>query len=481
MKLYTRLVIIMLSLLIMAVTILFFLNQQSQSELVEEIVDSSTEVSKAIQLSVADLTSEAEADPSHLSAYLATARKKGVTEVNIISNEGEIITSSDPTRIGKRWDVKRPRTGLKSLHQHGGDPSAPHLYDLLVPVIVGDQQLGYVQVNLLLDNIREIQHSNYLHRLVATSLVFIVGIVLAVVFARRYTSPIHHLAEEVKQVAAGDLSVSFATVRNDEIGQLATSLNEMVIQLKERKDLELRLAEAEHQSRAGQLAGGIAHEIKNPLNYISLAVDHLLSLQQEGVPPVETEKILCRIKEEVRSATYLLHNFMGFGRPLQLKVADFSLTELLATTLEAFSHRFADARIDFIFSASDDLPPLHADQQLLRTCIVNFVTNAIEAMPYGGKLSISAAYGVTNDQFAIMVSDTGEGIASDHLVRIFQPYFTTKDAGVGLGLAITERIIRAHGGQVTVSSSRGSGTTFIIQLPRHAANTDAPNLSDKEV
>ena len=275
MKLNAKLVIIMLSLLVLAMLTLFILNQYAQNDLVHEIQESSQEISKAIQMSIEDLTSEAET--SRLTDYLDKARDKGINEINIINNEGEIIDSSDPDKIGKRREIKKLEKGIHAAprRQAGATILSQKPYEVVVPVIVGDEQLGYVQINMLLDNIRDIQHANFIRRLFATCMVFTVGIALTIFLARRYTEPIHRLVGDFKKVSAGDLSVTIPVDKPDEIGELADGFNKMVEKLREREALEKRLYEAEHLSRVGQLASGIAHEIRNPLNYISLAIDHL--------------------------------------------------------------------------------------------------------------------------------------------------------------------------------------------------------------
>src|SRR5512136_997831 len=109
--------------------------------------------------------------------YMKSSRNKGINEINIISNEGEIINSSDPAKVGKRREIKKMEKGLRVVRQGKGvPPSSQRPYDLVVPVIVGDEQLGYIQINLLLDNIREIQHANFLRRLIVTCMVFMLGI-----------------------------------------------------------------------------------------------------------------------------------------------------------------------------------------------------------------------------------------------------------------------------------------------------------------
>lgn len=469
MRLNAKLVIIMLSLLVIAMLTLFVMNQFSQNELVQEIQESSTEVSKAIQLSVEDLTSEADIE-TRLKDYLQEAKKKGITEVDIINNEGEIINSSNPEKVGKRREIRKTEKGLKASRiSKGAGTSSMRPYDLLVPVIVGDEQLGYVQVHLLLDNIRAIQHENFLRRLAVTCMVFMLGMFLTIFLARRYTSPIHRLVASVKKVSAGDLSVTFPVESSDEIGELGVSFNEMVEKLREKETLEKRLYEAEHLSKVGQLASGIAHEIRNPLNYISLAIDHLKSelLPTSGERRDELETLTEKIKEEVRRVNYMVVNFMNYGRPLKLRVSSVSYPELIAKALPLLQDKLAEQRIEVVTELAPDLPPMQADPELLRNCLFNFITNAAQAMPEGGRITLGAFYDPATASFRLTFADQGEGISAEDAQKIFQPYFTTKEAGIGLGLAITERIIREHGGQILVESELGKGTTFIVVLPMH--------------
>ncbi|RNC70673.1 MAG: sensor histidine kinase [Desulfuromonadales bacterium] len=468
MTLNSKLVMIMLSLLVIAVLTLFFLNQYSQNDMVKEIQESSSVVTKALQMSIEDLTSEYEPDRERLMEYMKEARERGVKEINIISNEGEIIDSSDPTKIGKKREIRKMEKGLRA--SPGGKPEgagSSRAYDLVVPVIVGDEQLGYVQINLLLDNIRTIQHDNFVNRVVATSLVFLLGITLTIFLARRYTAPINRLAGEVRRVADGDLSVTFPVQSGDEIGELARNFNEMVDKLREREILEKRLYEAEHLSKVGQLASGIAHEIRNPLNYISLAIDHLKSEFHAACPDKEGRFIPLadKIKEEVRRANYMVVNFMNYGRPLKLRIADVSYPVLIEKAMPVLQEKLAEQRITVKTAFDPDLPTMRVDGEMLRNCLFNFVTNAAQAMPEGGTITLGAAFDRKEGRFRLTFSDEGIGIREDEIAKIFQPWFTTREAGIGLGLAITERIVKEHGGEIRVESTAGRGTTFTVVLP----------------
>jgi signal transduction histidine kinase len=475
MKLNSKLIIIMLSLLVLAMLTLFILNQSAQNDLVREIQESSQEISKAVQMSIEDLTSEAET--SRLTEYLNKAREKGINEINIINSEGEIVDSSDPEKIGKKREIKKLEKGVHAApaSSRGASILSQKPYEVLVPVIVGDEHLGYVQINMLLDNIRDIQHANFIRRLFATCMVFAVGIALTIFLARRYTNPIHRLVGDFKRVSAGDLSVTIPVDSHDEIGELAEGFNNMVEKLREREALEKRLYEAEHLSRVGQLASGIAHEIRNPLNYISLAIDHLKSemLPNCGEKCAELTELTDKIKEEVRRANYMVLNFMNYGRPLKLRRALVPYNDILAKVLPVMSDRLVEQHIQIVQEIDAELPPLWVDQELLRNCILNFISNAAQAMDNGGVIRLGACLDESGRQVRLTFADQGKGILPEDIVKIFQPYFTTKDVGIGLGLAITERIIKEHGGAIIVESIPDQGTTFTVMLPLQQEQQEA--------
>jgi signal transduction histidine kinase len=421
-------------------------------------------------MSIEDLTSNAET--SRLTDYLIKAREKGINEINIINTEGEIIDSSDPEKIGKTRELKKLEKGVHAVRRPiGGAVLSQKPYEVVVPVIVGDEQLGYVQINMLLDNIRDIQRANFIRRLFATGMVFTVGIGLIIFLARRYTTPIQNLVEDFKRISAGDLSVTIPVESNDEIGEMAEGFNNMVEKLREREALEKRLYEAEHLSRVGQLASGIAHEIRNPLNYISLAIDHLKTemLPCCGDKCSELEELAEKIKEEVRRANYMVVNFMNYGRPLKLRRTRVAYRDLLAKVLPVLQNRLTEQHIVVDMQIPSDLPPLWIDGELFRNCILNFVSNASQAMPDGGTITLEAQ--LEGSHIKLAFSDQGSGISPDDIGKIFQPYFTTKDVGIGLGLAITERIIKEHGGSIEVESAVDTGTTFTVSLPLEPAET----------
>jgi signal transduction histidine kinase len=176
-----------------------------------------------------------------------------------------------------------------------------------------------------------------------------------------------------------------------------------------------------------------------------------------------------KIKEEVRRANYMVVNFMNYGRPLKLRRTELVYRELLTKVLPVLQARLTEQRIVVEQLIPADLPPLWIDGELFRNCILNFVNNAAQAMPDGGTITLGAL--LDGDRVKLTFSDHGSGISPDDISKIFQPYFTTKDVGIGLGLAITERIIKEHGGSIDVESEVGCGTTITVSLPLQPTET----------
>jgi signal transduction histidine kinase len=307
--------------------------------------------------------------------------------------------------------------------------------------------------------------------------IFSLGILVSLYLARKYTQPLHDVVKAAKHVASGDLTKTIEVEGEDEIAELTRSFNEMVEKLRQHRELEERLREAERLSAVGKLASGIAHEIRNPLNFISLSIDHirtrLTSRRVEGT--AEALALMSNIKEEIHRLNGMVENFLTVGKPLTLNKSDVDLGALVRDVVGLAQQKAVEQGIEIVVSGQTSLQGLKADPVQLKTCLMNVVLNAIQAMPNGGRLRIVSALrpgvreGVdgppSSGAVEVTVSDTGPGIGEEDLAKIFDPYFTTKKLGIGLGLAITKKIVEEHGGQISVRSLPHEGTTVIISLP----------------
>ena len=320
-------------------------------------------------------------------------------------------------------------------------------------------------MRLRIDDFTEPIRRNLYLRLFTTLLIFSGGLVLAVIISAHYVSPVVRLAHAAENVAAGDLSQELPVEGKDEVGRLTRSFNEMIVRLRQNRALEEAVRENRYLTHLGKLSSGMAHEIRNPLNFIGLAVDHLDAVTEGKGVEGESEKrqVIGRIKEEIGRLNELVTNFILYGRPPELQRAAVRIPELVDGVLRLAAERLHEQSISYRTEFGDS-PEIHADPDMLRRALVNLVGNAVDAMPNGGTLSVSA--GLRSDgRYSVVVEDTGIGIPAENMERIFEPYFTTKASGLGLGLVLTKKIVDAHGGEIVVDSTPGKGTRIEVSLP----------------
>ena len=239
----------------------------------------------------------------------------------------------------------------------------------------------------------------------------------------------------------------------------------MVEKLRQHRELEERLREAERLSAVGRLASGIAHEIRNPLNFMNLSIDHILNRLGSGRPEgtAEALALMAKIKAEIHRLNTMIENFLTVGKPLTLNKSEVDLSALIQDVIGLAHQKAVEQGIAIEVADEAPVARLQADPMQVKTCLMNVVLNAIQAMPAGGRLRITVAAG--SGTVDVTISDTGPGISEEDLNRIFNPYFTTKKLGIGLGLAITKKVVEEHRGRITVRSRPNEGTDVVISLP----------------
>ena len=485
-----KLLAMMFGLLVLVLAILFLMYWQAESRLITQVERHTADLSTAIQISVERLTSKGRTSEARLQDYVQRLQRRGVREISIVSNEEEVIASSNPRRVGARVDPKRRDLLITArLGEENVGGQGQKTYNLFVPIVVGNQSSGYILISMILDDFSELVRVNFIKRRIATILVFAAGIGGAVILAWTYTKPISRVVQAARRVAQGDLEERLPTNRRDEIGELNRSFNEMVEGLQEKAELVTRLHQAERLSAIAHLASGIAHEVRNPLNSISLIIDHLGAQFAPPAPPAQQEfsRLTSIIKQEIQRLNAMIETFLKFGKPLELKREATDIRMLLDEVLEVAAQKAQTQQIRVERNFATDLPPVWVDGPHIKTCFLNLVLNALQAMaPGGGTLSVAARRidGSTGPRVnspepvepvepshradgwvEIQFQDTGVGIAPEHLSRVFEPYFTTKEVGIGLGLALTEQILEQHGARIDLTSEPGKGTIARIQLP----------------
>lgn len=308
---------------------------------------------------------------------------------------------------------------------------------------------------------------------VALFVVIAVGVVINVKLARSIATPIRELEKVTKKVAMGDFSESIEVTGRDELTSLEISFNQMEDKLKDTmnslehavKNLhekQAQLVEAEKLASIGILAAGIAHEINNPLTSVLTFSNLMLEQMPEDDPRREKLKIMAR---ETERARIIVRQLLSFAKETKLKKKETNINCPINEIIETLSAQGLFNDIELSLNFSEHLPEISADPIKLEQVVLNIVLNAIHSITPPGKIGITTQ--AAGDFVEIIISDTGCGIPEEYIGKIFDPFYTTKDAtkGTGLGLAVSYGIIKKHGGNIEVTSTVGKGSTFIVRLP----------------
>jgi len=251
------------------------------------------------------------------------------------------------------------------------------------------------------------------------------------------------------------------------------------------RQLESDLRRSDRLAALGTLAAGLAHEIKNPLTSLLTFSRHL---DRKFNDPNFRERFSSVVPRELERINGIVERLLELARPSRMTFTLVRLPELIDRALELYVDQFDDRRVEVVREYARDVPSIQADKDALYRVFVNLVANALDAMPRGGRLTVRAGWAGTGDpvpqahwrptsRVKVEVEDTGVGIEPSDNDRIFNPFYTTRDSGTGLGLALAHKIIQDHGGAISFQSAKGRGTTFTIVL---SLVPDPPSSPDDE-
>jgi two-component system nitrogen regulation sensor histidine kinase NtrY len=286
----------------------------------------------------------------------------------------------------------------------------------------------------------------------------LLALLVGAVVARRISGPLRELADGARAVARGSLDASVPVRTRDEVGELASTFNAMTRDLSGARE---ELVRAERVAAWREIAQRIAHEIKNPLTPIQMAIETLQRAHRKSAPQFDAlfGESAQTILDEVGRLKRIVAEFSSFARMPQPNLAPVDVSEIVDGALALY--RGGDTPLDL--SLARDLPPALADREQLTQVIINLVENARDAVAGGGRIRVTTR--AADRRVELEVADDGPGLSDEARVKLFTPYFTTKTKGTGLGLAIVHRIVSDHGGDIRIGGSPGAGAIFTVALP----------------
>ena len=416
--------------------------------------------------------------------YLDEPSRDRISDIVIINNHWQVtdslnpeylpVESSDGTtqykKLSDLTDLPPLAKGTDVGDDLGNFPkqptdenSSPDAETHVIPVPTSD---GRYYVMVLLRNEKDAA-MRAAQPLLATLGILLISTLVTIVLVWRFTRPIANLSNAAREIAAGNLSVRVPERdSHDEMGQLARNFNEMTGELEKTRELEGQLQQAEKSAVIGRLGSAIAHEIRNPLNYINLTLDHLRSkfAPEEGEDRAKFIKLTSQLKDEVARINQQISDFLNYSRPANVNLRPIDARSVVEDSLRIVEAQAAENDIKIALVEHEDVPRIMGDPEFLRSVLNNLFINGVQAMGgEGGNLNVKIS---PNNEFVnIEVSDTGVGIPPENLAKVFEPYFSTKETGTGLGLAIVQKIVDLHNGTIDVESTEGEGTKFTVRLP----------------
>ncbi len=251
--------------------------------------------------------------------------------------------------------------------------------------------------------------------------------------------------------------------KKNEVFQCIVAFNKMVEEIDTGQE---QLLQSRKLASIGTFTSGIAHELNNPINNISLIVDSLIE-DEDSLSSEERMKLYSDLMDQAERSSEIVKNLLEFSRTDQDHFENISLKEMIEKTERLLKNEFNIKQVKFHARIQEDLPKVRIDQSRLQQALVNLLLNAIQAMPDGGELTLTIEPDPGSNDIRMDIRDTGTGIPNEQLNSIFDPFFTTKKEGegTGLGLSVTYNIIQRHSGRISVESTVGKGTCFSIFLP----------------
>ena len=406
-----------------------------------------------------------------------------ISEIIVVSSDWEIYDSLNPEHAPRRRsDGTREYQALSELkdlppivdsERLGGDlerfpqPADPSVDGGEAHVVPIETDQGRFHVLVVLRSDRAEASARAARPLLYTLLVLLASSIITIALVWRFSSPVSQLADAARRIARGDLHARVDAKGSDEMRTLATQFNEMTSELEKKNELEAKLQEAERAAVVGRLGASIAHEIRNPLNYINLSLDHLAVTFKTDDQNAKEEfrKITDQVKAEIRRIEARVGELLDYSRTPKPDLKPMSIREVIDESLRLVEASAEEHGVKIGVGESGEIPAVLGDREYLRSLFSNLFINALKAMEGGGG-TLTVSIEADGDSVKTRVADTGEGIKEEDLPRIFEPYFSARKSGTGLGLAIVKRIVEVHDGTIDVESGVGKGTVFTVRLPK---------------
>jgi signal transduction histidine kinase len=313
----------------------------------------------------------------------------------------------------------------------------------------------------------EIYANEIIYIVISTSAILLIMIVIYLIHVRYVAKNLNNILKAISEVERGNFTSHLEVSASDEMGRLSSAFNEMIDRLNMMRD-EIKRAHRHDMERAdklasvGELAAGMAHEIKNPIAGISNALQVFMDdMDRDSVEKPIFEEMLVQLKR----VNQAVNNLLSYSKPQKPNNEFVDISRVIERAINLTKQSALRTHVAIHQNVTEKLPDVYVDPKQIEQVLVNIIMNAIQATQKHGKIYITKTIDDSSNEIVVRVTDNGEGISEENLEKIFRPFYTSKHKGTGLGLAICDNIVNQHGGRLEVQSNEGEGSVFSIVLP----------------
>ncbi len=412
-----------------------------QQSIITEMEQKSTEIVREIQIGLTTLEVDRISDELLANRFSDLGARHGVDEVIVYDSEKNVVSSLDSDR-GPILEFGTPEGYITNVPGRRGGGIATR-YVQAFPLMMGEKQVGYVDIRL------DVTPQTHLVKALSSKIL----IALLLLF----------MASTCQEISEGNLHEIDIRPNASEVLVLEMKFNEMIRALRTKAEMERRLAQSQRLSALGNLAAGVAHEIGNPLNGIKLTISHLKNISsQHELDETSFKMYADSMLAEVDRLDAIVRDFLTLAKEREPAFQPYDLNTLINETIHLIEKDARKRGLEIATDIQVSAGQIHIDPQMLKGAILNIIINAMEASEKKQIIKVSLAE--SNGQIVLKIADEGRGIPPEIADRVFDPYFSTKESGTGLGLPITRTIIEKHNGEIAFESGEGKGTTVTVTL-----------------
>ena len=463
----TRLALVMFVTMACTGAILTWNYFQHRREILDYVSKEASRLLTVSQLAQTQIPAKTNVDDA-LKIYQKKLEDLGLSSVSTTSTEGKVVASTNPGQVGKKIPIKKRHLETKKdpvrlpaeFPELEAFPSNEQTaFTIQYPLVVGDKVIGYAVIKGESDQVAALSRMWYRQRLIWILGTMLAALCVVLYLAFRFTKPVDQLVRGARQVAAGNLYVALPASGPDEIGRLAQTFNQMVERLRENRELQERLNEAEKLSLLGRFAATVAHEVRNSLNFINLTIDQIRAKHQDSDdrPARDLQRNLVNIKDEISRLNHLVNDVLAAGRQAPPTLAPCDLKATLTEALALVGRQARNQGIQVKLDLALDLPIFQLDSAQMKTCFLNILTNAIQAMPGGGQVRIFAVTtselnGAGDLQFTLPTPGPAFPLPTGK--RFLPPFTRPKPQALAWGWPSLRRSLRTTGVGSSLTASR---------------------------